>query len=474
MKRTIQRLFIILIGLVFFLSTNDIKVFFALETQVEISNIRISNVGDTSVSISWLTDSASGGSVQYGTDSNNLDQELTDDDRGPDFEGTTHHFTITDLDPETEYRFSITSGDVSDESDTNTFTTGATLEPITDPNALNPISGMVNDTDGEPLSDVIVYLRIIDNDGNGSSGESATISGLTVSGTWIDLKGGAQIDLTNIRTEAGDERFDYSRDGGDNLEIVGFLNPTCDETVLMDLGDIVDEVTDTLTLSCDVIDEVTETPIATLTPSETPTLTPSETPTPTPTETVTVTLTETPASTPTETVTPTPTETPTSVGTAMLTARIAPLLPTAVAGGVITYTIAITNSGNVTANNLVVSVEIPGDLSFSNKGNAGWAEANNTIPDSGAETTTTVERGIGTVDISASFETIIILDVRDDLPVDSEVQTPSLSVTAANGETAVVGLGNNITIVLIPTALRVTSDPIQDERHRVYLPLMTR
>ncbi|MEO6060872.1 MAG: hypothetical protein ABIQ99_02915, partial [Thermoflexales bacterium] len=124
----------------------------------------------------------------------------------------------------------------------------------------------------------------------------------------------------------------------------------------------------------------TDTPTAT--PTDTPTATPTDTPTATPTDTPTATPTDTPTATPTDTPTATPTNTPTLTPTVTATFTATPtptpsywLLETSKSsvpntgarvdnGDLITYTIWVTNAGNIPVYNVPITDSIPAGTSF--------------------------------------------------------------------------------------------------------------
>ena len=75
------------------------------QTPPTISDITVSSTTDTSVTITWTTDEASDGTINYGKQS---DYGIV---RSPSFDDTEHELTIENLDPSTSYHFRITSAD---------------------------------------------------------------------------------------------------------------------------------------------------------------------------------------------------------------------------------------------------------------------------------------------------------------------------------------------------------------------------
>jgi len=96
-----------------------------LSFGVAISDIRASNYSSSSVTISWITDTITDGSVQYGLSEEELNStEYDTRDPNPPEEtisDDTHYVRIVGLQPETLYYYKVTSGEVS--SVTSSFTT---------------------------------------------------------------------------------------------------------------------------------------------------------------------------------------------------------------------------------------------------------------------------------------------------------------------------------------------------------------
>jgi hypothetical protein len=123
-------------------------------------NVRITNITDNSFSVSYETDSQVIGSLNYGKD-NKLGQQALDDrdqQTGSLASHSIHNITARDLDPQTKYYFSITSGQ-------NNYTNGDKLfEVITGSNISdsppnqNPIGGKITLIDGTAPKEAIIYV----------------------------------------------------------------------------------------------------------------------------------------------------------------------------------------------------------------------------------------------------------------------------------------------------------------------------
>jgi hypothetical protein len=247
-------------------------------TRSAISDVRITNVRDTSFTVSWVTDGETAGYVNYGTDPGELNQ-TAHDERGMTTSDDTH-YVIVDSVPGTTYYFEVVSGEATQGG--YTVTTGPTLGvPGSD-----TVYGQVLKADGStPASGAIVYMTLSDGDGGGSSGSAAPMSALVgASGYW-------SANLGNARVGGLGAYFGYSGSGDDlSLDAQGAGDGTASQTV--DTGN--DAPAPAMTLATGPAP----------TPSDTPT--PSEVPTASATPTSMPTVTPTPTRTPTSTATPTP------------------------------------------------------------------------------------------------------------------------------------------------------------------------
>jgi len=193
-----------------------------------ISAIRITNVTDKSFSASWLTDVAAGGEVRYGTDPASLGNT-----KGHDADISTsahvHHVTIGGLTPDTTYYFDVVSdGTVGNNS-------GAHYQFTTPPTASVPgvdyVFGSVYQQDGTtPMQGAVAYVTLVDRDGSGSPGASATLSAVTNSeGVWF-------VNLASARTDDYSVFFEYTAAGGDDLHVQVQATPTGMAALVDDVG----------------------------------------------------------------------------------------------------------------------------------------------------------------------------------------------------------------------------------------------
>lgn len=123
-------------------------------------NVRITNVTDTSFSVSYITEAQSVGSISYGTDTNYGSTAFDDRDQKTNDvkKYNVHYITIRNLKPETTYFFVITS------SEKRYLHNNAPFQVVTgrfisdDPSSENPASGRVLLPDGLPPKEAVVYL----------------------------------------------------------------------------------------------------------------------------------------------------------------------------------------------------------------------------------------------------------------------------------------------------------------------------
>ncbi len=181
-----------------------LMVTFALAGEVRISNVR-----GTQFTVSWTTDQPCKGEVMYFKDG--LAEEITYDDRGKDYVGTTHFVTIKHLKPNTTYYFkTVSSGDIIDDNDGSSYlvNTGPALIPS---GSLQP-AGRIYEEDGKtPANGAIVYITV-----EGGMGKSAPVATLVdENGYWyVELVNSRTADLQGLFAVTGDDVLGIEVDGG--------------------------------------------------------------------------------------------------------------------------------------------------------------------------------------------------------------------------------------------------------------------
>jgi len=156
--------------------------------QTTPKNLKITNVKDTSFTVSFMTDDSTTAFVKYGKSESDLKTQASDDRdqlSGTVGQYTTHYITLRDLDANTQYFFTIGTASVP-KFDSN----GVPFSLMTAKRGGNPTSaktayGTVNSPSGSPADGAMVYMSV---DGVGEL--SALVKG---SGSWA-------VPLSNART----------------------------------------------------------------------------------------------------------------------------------------------------------------------------------------------------------------------------------------------------------------------------------
>lgn len=117
-------------------------------------NITVTNIADTSVAISWETNSGGPSFITFGQNNPGEQTALDDRDTGTPKPHSTHYVTLKNLLPKTNYQYKIISGKIT--SNTEQF---QTAQPLTNQIEFAPVIGTVLDGD-KPLEDGVVYLAI--------------------------------------------------------------------------------------------------------------------------------------------------------------------------------------------------------------------------------------------------------------------------------------------------------------------------
>ncbi len=204
--------------------------------------IRTTNVMDSQITLSWITDVAETCAVNYGQ-TPALGQTAYDT-RGQNMIDDTHYVNITGLSPETLYYFELVSGATVDNNNGVYYQcrTGTNIKPT----GLDYVFGKVFKSDAQTYATgTIVYFKLSDTDAKGRPGESAVWSVL------VDVNGYWSENLVNIRTQNLSEFFDYSVNGGDRLVL--FAQGSKDGTATLTVATNQDSPAPDIILSTDHI-----------------------------------------------------------------------------------------------------------------------------------------------------------------------------------------------------------------------------
>lgn len=153
--------------------------------------IKVTNVTDTSFTISFLTDDLTTGFVKYGDSSSSLNSQAGDDRdqlSGTVGEFNTHHITVRGLSPTKTYFYTIGTGSRANFDNAGIPFTIKTAARNGAPAAAKTIYGSVSNKAGNPADGAIVYVTVA-NAGDMSSQVKKT-------GSWA-------VPLSNARTKDG-------------------------------------------------------------------------------------------------------------------------------------------------------------------------------------------------------------------------------------------------------------------------------
>lgn len=148
------------LGITLVLSGNALVFISRATVDSEPQNVQISNLSDTSFTISFTTNAPAIGTLIYGTDISTPNIAL--DDRDQTASGSAqyqvHFITIKNLTPATQYYYVIVSGDQKLENNGQPFsiTTESTLTGSTP--TQQTLSGSVAQSDGSVPSEGIIYV----------------------------------------------------------------------------------------------------------------------------------------------------------------------------------------------------------------------------------------------------------------------------------------------------------------------------
>lgn len=150
------------------------------------NNVQISNVTDTSLTVSYTTADSVTGSIGYGKDSQLGSVAFDNRDTNSPVPHIVHFVTISNLSPSTRYFFSIVSGDTVFLNDSLPYeiTTSQALTANSPPQT--QITGQVSLDDGTAPPEAIVYIQ--SDDPASPAGRSQTLSTLLKPDGNIDLK----------------------------------------------------------------------------------------------------------------------------------------------------------------------------------------------------------------------------------------------------------------------------------------------
>lgn len=207
-KSFVKKILIAVLALVGFYLVAGVTTFF-LEPTSPVQNVFVTNVTDGAATVTWTTAKPTKGAVTInqwfplpvfiGLNKDDGDKNLSRQNFY-----TTHHATISNLQPQKTYKYKIYQG--AKPMYQGSLKTGPTPESIGTP---NPIYGKVITSDQKPVVGAIVYFRAAGPDGV----KSALLSTLT------NLQGGWTIDLSSLRSADLTKPFTITKDSTEEIVV---------------------------------------------------------------------------------------------------------------------------------------------------------------------------------------------------------------------------------------------------------------
>lgn len=151
--------------------------------------VRITNISDNKFSVSWLTTGQVAGQIEWGVVGEKLEKVARDDRDTTNEVGKrmTHHVTVSELQPNTQYAFRILSGETKVRFDNNDKPYAVTTGPvIVSPPGADSFYGTVETENAKAPAEAIVYL---------------TVPGAGVMSSLVKSSGSYSFSLSTARTE---------------------------------------------------------------------------------------------------------------------------------------------------------------------------------------------------------------------------------------------------------------------------------
>lgn len=164
-------------------------------------SVRITNITEGSFSVSFFTERESISSINYGQ-TNKLQNTQTNPDTNL---ANLHHLTVSGLEENTNYLFTINSGGKDFDNNGVPWQTQTAVKLESNPNN-DILSGTVFKQDNIPASGALVYLQ--------AGGASNLSTQTSENGTWV-------LPLSRLRTQSMDEYFVLDDDQHIELFIQG-------------------------------------------------------------------------------------------------------------------------------------------------------------------------------------------------------------------------------------------------------------
>ncbi|MDQ3008611.1 MAG: fibronectin type III domain-containing protein [bacterium] len=131
--------------------------------QTTPKNIKVTNINDTSFTVSFVTDEATAGFVKYGTEASSLRLQAGDDRdqlTGSVGSFTTHHITLRGLEANTPYHYVLGTGSQAEFDNNGQAFTVTTAARGGTPAAARTIYGAVVTEAGSPADGTLLYISV--------------------------------------------------------------------------------------------------------------------------------------------------------------------------------------------------------------------------------------------------------------------------------------------------------------------------
>lgn len=124
-------------------------------------NVQISNISDSSFTVSYTTDEKVFGTIAYGKDKNLGGVGIDDRDQllGKPVAHRVHHITVQGVNPSTTYYVSIASGDETFMNNKDFYHVTTAPPSLDKPTAQPPLAGKVTLDDGSIPNEAIAYVK---------------------------------------------------------------------------------------------------------------------------------------------------------------------------------------------------------------------------------------------------------------------------------------------------------------------------
>lgn len=124
-------------------------------------NVQVTNITDTSFTVTYITQAQVIGSISYGIDKNTPQLALDDRDQptGSPSLHSVHSIGIKNLKPQTTYYFSIKSGEGNYLNNTLLYQVSTAPQINTPPTSEKPLTGKVLSSTGDPPSEALVFVK---------------------------------------------------------------------------------------------------------------------------------------------------------------------------------------------------------------------------------------------------------------------------------------------------------------------------